>query len=279
MVRVGISLVPFNTTYHEFREAALVVEDAGFESLWIFDHLISFNSKTEPVLECWSLLAALSDATSRVKLGSFVTNVMNRRPDVLAKIVATVQGISGGRVELGIGAGSHPEEQEDYGVPFPTGRERVERVREAVEVMRLLWSGKAVDYRGRYYTVRGGLSLPSPSPVPLVTVAGLGPVSARNAARVGDGWNWVGPWSWSDEVGDPAFFRLKGVVLAELEHLGRPRESFEISVEVMFDEEFRRDPLGCLYQAERRGIDRVVLSIFAPFDGAALASVGKAIYG
>ena len=95
MIRVGICLVPFNTSYAKCREAALATEAAGFESLWTWDHLISFNDDAEPVLECWTTLAALAELTERVKLGSFVTNVMSRHPDVLAKAIATIQQISG----------------------------------------------------------------------------------------------------------------------------------------------------------------------------------------
>lgn len=279
MVRVGICLVPFNTSYADFREAALAAEEAGFESVWTWDHLISFNSDTEPVLECWSVLAALAEATKRVRLGSFVTNVMSRHPDVLAKAIATTQQISGGRVELGIGAGERPREQLAYGRPFPDGRERVERVGEAVELMRLLWSGKLVDYQGRHYQVQGGCCVPTPSPMPPVMVAGLGPVSARNAARVGDGWNCEGFRGWDGGETNSKFYRLRDIVLQELERLGRPRDSFEVSVSENLDENFMRDSPGLLAQAEREGVDRVILDLYAPFDLKVMASAGKAIYG
>ena len=100
----------------------MAVEASGFESVWTWDHLLSFNDDDEPVLECWTLLAALAEATQRVKLGSFVANVLNRAPDVLAKTVATVQQVSGGRIELGIGAGARPKEQVGFQQALP-GRE------------------------------------------------------------------------------------------------------------------------------------------------------------
>ena len=278
MIRVGICLVPFNTSYAECREAALATEAAGFESLWTWDHLISFNDDAEPVLECWTTLAALAELTERVKLGSFVTNVMSRHPDVLAKAIATIQEISGGRVELGIGAGSRPREQVAYNRPFPSGRERVERVEEAVEVMRLLWSGEEVDYQGKHYRVRGGRSVPVPSPMPPIMIAGLGPRSARNAARVGDGWNCEGLKGWT-EGADSMFYRLKPLVLEELKRQGKPRESFEISVSEDLDQRFLRNPRGNIARAEEEGIDRVVLDVYAPFDLKAISAAGKALYG
>ncbi|MFQ5874356.1 MAG: LLM class flavin-dependent oxidoreductase, partial [Dehalococcoidia bacterium] len=243
MVSVGICLVPFGVTYADLREAALTVEEVRFESVWTWDQMISFNSDTETVLECWSVLAALAEATSHVKLGSFVTNVMNRHPDVLAKVVSTAQQIAGGRIKLGIGAGDTPKDQLAFGRPFPSGQERVKRVGEAVEVMRLLWSGKSINYDGRYYKVRDGYCVPPPDPIPPVMVAGHGPVSARNAARVGDGWNYEGPWGRDDDEDSSKFRRLKRIVLNELGRLGRPREAFEISVSEEFDEGFRHDPL------------------------------------
>ena len=173
-MKVGICIVPFRTTYLECREAALAVEASGFESVWTWDHLLSFNDDEEPVLECWTLLAALAEATRSVKLGSFVANVLNRAPDVLAKTVATVQQVSGGRIELGIGAGARPKEQVGFNRPFPAGRERVERVGEAVELMRLMWTGERISYQGKYYSAEGVLSTPAPEPVPPVMVAGLG---------------------------------------------------------------------------------------------------------
>ena len=277
-MRVGICIVPFGTTYLECREAALAVEASGFESVWTWDHLLSFNDDEEPVLECWTLLAALAEATQRVKLGSFVANVLNRAPDVLAKTVATVQQISGGRIELGIGAGARPKEQVGFNRPFPAGRERVERVGEAVELMRLMWTGERISYHGKYYSAEGVLSTPAPEPVPPVMVAGLGPRSARNAVRVGDGWNCEAPRGWNGEE-NPKFKQLKPIVLEELARLGRPRDQFEISISDRLDDAVLSDPRGYVARMEEEGIDRIVLDIYPPFDLKGLGEVGRALFG
>ena len=278
MMRVGICIVPFGVTYLECREAAMVAEASGFESVWTWDHLLSFNDDDEPVLECWTLLAALAEATQRVKLGSFVANVLNRAPDVLAKTVATVQQVSGGRIELGIGAGARPKEQVGFNRPFPAGRERVERVREAVELMRLMWTGERVSYKGKYYSAADVLSTPAPQPVPPVMVAGLGPRSARNAVRVGDGWNCEAPRGWDGEE-NPKFKQLKPIVLEELARLGRPRDQFEISISDRLDDQVKADPRGYVARMEEEGIDRVVLDIYPPFDLEGLGRVGRALFG
>ena len=277
-MKVGICLVPFGTTYAECREAALAAEASGFESVWTWDHLLSFNDDDEPVLECWTLLAALAEATQRVKLGSFVANVLNRAPDVLAKTVATVQQVSGGRIELGIGAGARPKEQVGFNRPFPAGRERVERVGEAVELMRLMWTGERISYQGEYYSAEGVLSTPAPEPVPPVMVAGLGPRSARNAVRVGDGWNCEAPRGWNGEE-NPKFKQLKPIVLEELARLGRPRDQFEISISDRLDDKVKADPRGYVARVEEEGIDRVVLDIYPPFDLEGVGEVGRALFG
>ena len=277
-MKVGICLVPFGVTYSECREAAIAVEQAGFESVWTWDHLLSFNDDYEPVLECWTLLAGLAETTQRVKLGSFVANVLNRAPDVLAKTVATVQKISGGRIELGIGAGARPKEQVGFNRVFPSGRERVERVGEAVELMRLMWSGERISYKGKHYSAEGVISTPVPEPVPPVMVTGLGPMSARNAVRVGDGWNCEAPRGWRDEE-NPKFYRLKPIVLEELSRLGRPRDQFEISISDRLDAEVMADPEGYVGRMEDEGVDRVVLDIYPPFDLEGMGRVGRALFG
>ena len=277
-MKVGICLVPFGTTYAECREAAIAVEASGFESVWTWDHLLSFKDDDEPVLECWTLLAALAEATQRVKLGSFVANVLNRAPDVLAKTVATLQQVSGGRIELGIGAGARPKEQVGFNRPFPAGRERVERVGEAVELMRLMWTGERISYQGKYYSAEGILSTPAPEPVPPVMVAGLGPRSARNAVRVGDGWNCEAPRGWNGEE-NPKFKQLRPLVLEELARLGRPRDQFEISISDRLDDAVLSDPRGYVGRMEEEGIDRVVLDIYPPFDLKGLGDAGRALFG
>ena len=277
-MKIGVCIVPFGTTYLECREAAMAVEASGFESVWTWDHLLSFKDDDEPVLECWTLLAALAEATQRIKLGSFVANVLNRAPDMLAKTVATVQQVSGGRIELGIGAGARPKEQVGFNRPFPAGRERVERVGEAVELMRLMWTGERISYQGKYYTAEGVLSTPAPKPVPPVMVAGLGPRSARNAVRVGDGWNCEAPRGWNGEE-NPKFKQLKPIVLEELARVGRPRDQFEISISDRLDDAVLSDPRGYVARMEEEGIDRVVLDIYPPFDLKGLGEVGRSLFG
>jgi alkanesulfonate monooxygenase SsuD/methylene tetrahydromethanopterin reductase-like flavin-dependent oxidoreductase (luciferase family) len=113
---------------------------------------------------------------------------MNRHPAVLARMAATLQEVSRGRLVLGIGIGGHPAEHEAYGIPFPPVAERVARLEEAVAVLRALWSGEPVTRAGPFYPLRDAIALPRPEPMPPIIVGGQSPGGARLAARVGDGW-------------------------------------------------------------------------------------------
>jgi alkanesulfonate monooxygenase SsuD/methylene tetrahydromethanopterin reductase-like flavin-dependent oxidoreductase (luciferase family) len=140
------------------------------------------------VLECWTTLSAVAAVTSRLTIGTLVANVMNRHPAVLARMAATLNEVSGGRLVLGLGIGGHPAEHEAYGIPFPGVPERVARVEEAVGVLRALWTGGPVTRDSPFYPLRDAVALPSPNPPPAVIVGGQSPGGARLAARVGDGW-------------------------------------------------------------------------------------------
>jgi G6PDH family F420-dependent oxidoreductase len=187
-IPVGINPTSIGVDADWWLSASRRAEEAGFGTTWIWDHFISRGVKTDPLLECWTMLAAASVATERICLGSFVTNVMNRHPAVLARMVATVADLAPGRVELGIGIGGHPAEHEAYGIDWPAAGERAERLEEAIDVLRLLFTGGPVDYEGRYYRLREAHAFPAPRPVPRITIGGETPAGARLAARVADAW-------------------------------------------------------------------------------------------
>ena len=129
--------------------------DSNFDSLWLMDHFVTgfgmaFGSEG-PCLEGWTALAALAQATSRVRLGIMVTGNTYRHPAVLAKQATTVDHISGGRLELGIGAAWHVYEHEAFAIPFYSARERAERLEEAVHLIKLLWTQPLPKLDGKYY--------------------------------------------------------------------------------------------------------------------------------
>ncbi|HWS55877.1 MAG TPA: LLM class flavin-dependent oxidoreductase [Pyrinomonadaceae bacterium] len=178
----------------DLQAMARAAEAAGFDSLWVIDHLL-LNARGEQarrkgVWECWSLLAALAATTSRVRLGSLVTATSLRHPAMLAKIVDTVDEISGGRLILGLGAGSYRSEHDAFGLPFdhPVGR-----FEEAVQIIRRLLRGEAVDFEGSYYTVRDCELRPRPAraagPPVLIGTIRQGERMLRLVAEHADFWN------------------------------------------------------------------------------------------
>lgn len=187
-IPVGLNFSAIGVAAAWWLEAAERAEEAGYDAVWIWDHFVSRGRLSDPVLECWTMLAAASMRTSRIRLGSFVTNVMNRHPAVLARMAATVAELSHGRLELGIGAGGHPAEHAAYGIHFPPRPERAEHLDEALDVLRLLFSGGPVDYEGRYYRLAGAHAYPVPDPVPRLVLGGETAAGARHAARRADAW-------------------------------------------------------------------------------------------
>jgi alkanesulfonate monooxygenase SsuD/methylene tetrahydromethanopterin reductase-like flavin-dependent oxidoreductase (luciferase family) len=185
---VGVNLRSIGVTVDWWLAQAVRLEAAGYAGVWTWDHFISRGTKTDPVLEAWTTLAFAAAATSRITVGTFVANVMNRHPAVLARMAATFQEASGGRLVLGIGIGGAPGEHEAYGMPFPPIPERVERLEEAVAVLRALWTGGPVSLEGRHFPLSDAYAYPVPTPPPPIIVGGETRAGARLAARIGDGW-------------------------------------------------------------------------------------------
>ncbi|MET8155849.1 LLM class flavin-dependent oxidoreductase [Sphaerisporangium sp. NPDC005289] len=196
-------------SYVEIRDLALRAEDSGFESVWVYDHLLFREPglPTEGIWEAWTVLAALAEATERVELGTLVLCTAFRNPAVLAKMAVTLDEVSGGRLILGLGCGWHQPEFDAFGIPFD---HRVDRFEEALGIiLPLLRTGELDRYEGRHHWVRGGELRPrGPRPGgPPVLVAARGPRMLRLAAEHADLWNgcWFGP----PETAGEALSRLK----------------------------------------------------------------------
>lgn len=179
--------------YAEVRTMAVAAEAAGFDSIWLYDHLLYRYSgqDTRGIWECWTVLSALADATRRVEMGTLVLCTQFRNPAILAKMAATLDEVTGGRLILGIGAGWHEPEFQAFGIPFD---HRVGRFEEAVQIIAPLLRTGRVDFAGRYFHARDCEITPrGPRPQgPPLLIAGGGPRMLRVTAQHADLWNALG---------------------------------------------------------------------------------------
>lgn len=178
--------------YATIRDIALAAERSGLDSIWVFDHLLfRIDGKTTGIHECWTILAAVAEATSRVDLGTLVMCTGFRNAALLAKMAATLDHVSGGRLILGIGAGWHDPEYEAFGYP---NDHRVGRFEEALTVITDLIRHGRADLAGTYVTARDVVLLPPARPDMPILVASKGPRMHDLTARHADAWNaaWFG---------------------------------------------------------------------------------------
>jgi probable F420-dependent oxidoreductase len=176
--------------YHAVRAIVRQAEADGFDSIWLADHLFYRDpgERTRGVWECWTILAALAEATQRVEIGTLVLCSSLRNPAVLAKMATAADEVSSGRLILGVGAGWNEPEYEAFGLPFD---HRVSRFEEALQIVRPLLRDGRVDFAGRYYQARNCEDLPrGPRPEgPPLLVGGEGPRMLRLTAQYADLWN------------------------------------------------------------------------------------------
>lgn len=196
MMRFGLQLWSQQTSWPAFRDAALAAEEAGWDSVWTWDHLLAiFGPWEQPIFEGWSVLAGLAPLTSRVRLGLMVGANTLRNPGHTAKLATTLDHLSGGRAVLGIGGAWFEREHDAYGIDFGSGfGERLDWLDEAVMLMRRLLDGERFSHDGPHYTMHDALLAPRPIQAHLpILVGGSGPrKTLRTVAHRADGWNTSG---------------------------------------------------------------------------------------
>ena len=194
MTRVAVQIEPqWGFAYEEIASIATATEAAGWDGLWVSDHILWDGEATDRnCYEAWTLLSALAVTTSTLRLGTLVTCNSYRHPSMLAKMVAGIDVISGGRIDFGIGAGWKDEEYRAYGYDFPGIGARQRQMVEAIELTRRLWAEPYADFDGEYYRLERAVCAPKPhqSPMP-IWVGGHGDNLLGIVAAHADGWNMV----------------------------------------------------------------------------------------
>jgi F420-dependent oxidoreductase-like protein len=262
-LRFGIKTAPQYTTYDNilaiWREADTL---PAIEHAWLFDHFAPIHGDVNgPCLEGWTVLAALAAETKRLRLGLMVTGNTYRHPAVLAKIAATVDVISNGRLDFGIGAGWNEYEHASMGIPLYTPGERIRRLGEACEIVKLLFTQHLTDFDGRYYQLKEARCEPKPvqKPYPPFVIGGSGEqLTLRVVARYADIWNFSGN---SVET-----FTHKANVLREhCAKVGRDPAAIEMSVQIPVDFKSAAGTAETFQTFVDAGATHLVLNIRPPY--------------
>jgi F420-dependent oxidoreductase-like protein len=237
-VHFGLKVSGQNCTIQDMRTCWRIADEAGFDHLWNFDHLAGVKSSglESPILEAWTLLASMAEVTKRIRIGCLVTGNAYRHPTMLAKMAVTVDHLSNGRLEFGIGAGGWPEREHSmYGVQ---GLDHlVGRLNESLEVHRSLWTQDRASFQGHYYQLKDAVANPKPiqKPHPPIWIGTVGEATLKVVARHADVWNVTPSFVKSPrearEIGD----RLR----EECERQGRNPDSLRWSAQIFWDAEDR----------------------------------------
>jgi alkanesulfonate monooxygenase SsuD/methylene tetrahydromethanopterin reductase-like flavin-dependent oxidoreductase (luciferase family) len=203
-VRFGLALPHYDTSlrgepasWAAVNRVALTAEHAGFHSVWVSDHFFLDWSKyggsdeTQGSLECWTTMAALAASTENVRIGSLATCNDFRSPGLVAKMAASLDVLSGGRIDVGLGAGWYEPDYGATGIEFSSAGDRIRRLGEGAHIVRSLLRGDEVTYEGRFYELERAVVRPRPvqEPAPPVWICGKGDFLLKTAARHADGWN------------------------------------------------------------------------------------------
>jgi F420-dependent oxidoreductase-like protein len=277
-VRFAIKTSPQHTTWEEilpvWREADQI---DLFESGWLFDHFYPIRGDSSgPCLEGWIALTALAQATSRLRLGVLVTGIHYRHPAVLANMAATLDIISGGRLELGIGAGWNEEESGAYGMELGGPRERSDRFEEACQVLIGLLSQETTTFSGAYYQLTDARCEPKSvqRPYPPICIGGAGEKrTLRTVARYAQHWNFVGGTR-------EEFAHKRDVLYAHCEQVGRDPKEITLSSHIRLhsdsaDELARGAEL--IAELDQEGLDLAIVILPAPYTPAFLGPLAETL--
>lgn len=276
MPRYAIKTPPHHATWSEFLDLWQAADEIDvFESAWNWDHFYPLAEPFDgPNLEGWTMLAALAQATTRLRLGAMVNGMHHRHPAVTANMAATLDHISGGRFELGIGAGWNAMESDAYGIALGTPKERSDRFEEGVEVIVSLLANTVTDFEGDWYQLQNAWCEPKPvqDHLPIV-IGGQGRRrTLRTAARFADQWDMTFPAQPAD------WLALDAVLRDHCDAVGRDQGEIARSVHLGFppdaDVAQLADQAAGFFEA---GVDIVIWSMRGPVDAARLEPLADAL--
>ncbi|KAA0234260.1 MAG: LLM class F420-dependent oxidoreductase [Actinobacteria bacterium] len=272
---LGFKTSPENTTWEQLRAVWVEADDIEiFDVGWNFDHFYPvYSERSGPCIEAWTSLAALSQATRRVRLGCLVTGVLYRHPAVLANMAAAVDIMSGGRLELGLGAGWMEPECKAYGIELGTIAERFDRFDEACEVLSGLLTRSQTTFHGSYYDLTDAYCEPKGvQQPPPITIGGIGEKRLlRAVARFADWWNLP---AWDRDL----YRRLLDVLAGHCAEIGRDpneiRTSAHLYVAAGTEASQVAEQVADCYDA---GLDQPIVYFQPPLDPAVLAPIATAV--
>jgi F420-dependent oxidoreductase-like protein len=271
----GIKTAPQDVTYDEiltvWREADAI---ESIEHAWLFDHFAPINGHlVGPCLEGWTLLAALAAETKRLRLGLMVTGNTYRHPAVLAKIAATVDVISNGRLDLGIGAGWNVYEHESMGIPLYPPGERIRRFGEACAIIKSLFTEHLTTFDGRYYQLKDARCEPKPiqKPYPPFVIGGSGEQhTLRVVAEYAQVWNFGGT--------DPEQFKHKVRVLHEhCAAVGRDPSEIALSIQIQVFPDDLQKTIDTVQSLVDAGANHIILNFRPPIPAGIVARVAEEV--
>ncbi len=275
-MRFGIKLMPQHCTWDELLALFQAADDAEvFESAWTFDHFYPIYGDWEgPCLEAWTTMGALAQATSRVRIGCMVNGVVYRHPAVLANMAASLDVISGGRLDLGLGAGWNERELDAYGIELGSLTERFDRFEEACEVITSKLREKSTTFSGRYYSVTDARCEPKgpQRPHPPIVIGGGGEKrTLRIAAKYAQHWNFPG--------GAPAdFARKRDVLHAHCVDIGRDPSEITTSTHLlMWPNKTVADVVAQAEAYASVGLDLGIVYLEAPLPPNVIAELAEAL--
>jgi F420-dependent oxidoreductase-like protein len=256
-MRYGLKLSQ-NATIDQLRGVWRVADDAGFDHCWCMDHFATLGPRDDgPIFEAWTLLAGMAVATSRTRVGCMVTGNTYRHPAVLAKAAVTVDHLSGGRLEFGIGAGWAENEHTMLGLPFGTRGSRADWLEEACQVITSLWTQERTSFDGKQYQLAGAIAEPKPvqQPYPPIWIGGSGRQrTLRITARYADVWN--AAWGSPEEVAE-----VSAVLDERCAEIGR--DPAEIRRSVQFRVAEVNDDLVTLVESYRAvGVTEILFMVY-----------------